>query len=457
MTEKLCVYLVWIGMVASVGGLRAEWSPPSKLSRQEIIAVSRTVLAAPEIAIKEYEDISRIRALGLDWDIGAAVYEPEDPARVPRAPGGAKAGLFLLHGGSGDHRSQTKIARFLAAKYGFKVVTMSYPGRLYLPDPSRDWPGDTIHPDGTVRTPIWKRGERITADQYEVVRDRDEARRRRWGTLILACAKPGTDFYDRMAGWPVAFEEGAKSLMRRHFPAGEYFVYIHGHSTGGPFANILSQRVENIAGVLGMESANFGYLWQRRSEARWELPFNCLRVRNWRDTARYAGPEALAHEGPQALLQLPLLMERVFETWERGTKSPQFKAENIIHFGATDALRKAARATAARLDMSQEETQALVKRFTGYTHELRGGGTRPMPPLLLGIAKDSKAYTREVYETMVLPAYAAMQPAPKVRLVRYDAGVHNYTKAETGLPMGLFPAVAQLWRDAIIGGFFRSP
>jgi hypothetical protein len=150
-------------------------------------------------------------------------------------------------------------------------------------------------------------------------------------------------------------------------------------------------------------------------------------------------------------------MERVFEAWDRGTKRPQFKAENIIHFGATGALSKAARATAARLGMSEEETQALVKRFTDYTHELRDEGTKPMPPLLLGVAKDSKDHTPEIYETMVLPGYAAMKPPPKVRLVRYDAGVHSYAKAEAGLPMGVFPAVAQLWRDAIMGGFFRSP
>ena len=233
--------------------------------------MSKKGLEAPELAIKEYEDISRIRALGLEWDIGAAVYEPEEPSRIPLAPDGAKAGLFLLHGGSGDHRSQTKVARFLAARHGFKVVTMSYPGRLYLADPSRDWPGDTIRPDGTVRMPIWKKGEIIAADQYEVVKDRDETRWRRWGTPILACAKPDTVFCHRMAGWPMTFEEGAKSLMKRHFLAGEYLIYIHGHSTGGPFANILSQRVENIAGVLGMESSNFGYVWQRRNEARWPV------------------------------------------------------------------------------------------------------------------------------------------------------------------------------------------
>ncbi len=32
------------------------------------------------------------------------------------------------------------------------------------------------------------------------------------GTMILACAKEGTEFYDRMASWPVAFEENRQKL-----------------------------------------------------------------------------------------------------------------------------------------------------------------------------------------------------------------------------------------------------
>ena len=50
-----------------------------------------------------------------------------------------------------------KFALLFAEKFACKVVTMTFPGRLYLDDPSRDWPGDTIQPDGTVRTPIWQR------------------------------------------------------------------------------------------------------------------------------------------------------------------------------------------------------------------------------------------------------------------------------------------------------------
>ena len=40
--------------------------------------------------------------------------------------------------------------------------------------------------DGTVRVPIWRKGECITADQYEVVRD--TSMRLRYGTRTVARA-----------------------------------------------------------------------------------------------------------------------------------------------------------------------------------------------------------------------------------------------------------------------------
>jgi alpha-beta hydrolase superfamily lysophospholipase len=51
-----------------------------------------------------------------------------------------------------------------------------------------------------------------------------------------------------MAAWPVAFEEAIKETARRHLPQGDFSIYIHGHSTGGPFAMTATQRVANIAG-----------------------------------------------------------------------------------------------------------------------------------------------------------------------------------------------------------------
>ena len=194
--------------------------------------------------MKEAEDIFRLAALGLDWDIGVRVYEPQPAANITRGADGKKVGIFLLHGGAGDYKSMEKFALLFAEKFAFKVVTMTFPGRLYLDDDSRDWPGDTIHADGTVRTPIWLKGEHVTPDQYELVRD--TGKRMKYGTRTSARAKPGTRFYDRMASWPMAFEEGMKEACRRHFPVGEFSVYVHGHSTGGPYVSMLiSARAEH--------------------------------------------------------------------------------------------------------------------------------------------------------------------------------------------------------------------
>ena len=42
-----------------------------------------------------------------------------------------------------------------------------------------------------------------------------------------------------MAAWPFAFEAGMKDAMRRHFPAGEFSIYLTGHSTGGPIVFLI--------------------------------------------------------------------------------------------------------------------------------------------------------------------------------------------------------------------------
>ena len=168
----------------------SSWQPPDSISREDMLARSDAVLAKPSLPLRQAEDIFRIQALGLDWDMGVTVYEPADPAQIARGADGKKIGIFLLHGGSGDYKSMEPIAKLFAEKFGCKAVAMTFPGRLYLDDPSRDWPDDTIHPDGTVRTPIWLTGEHITPDQYEVVRD--TTMRLRYGTRTVARAKPGT-------------------------------------------------------------------------------------------------------------------------------------------------------------------------------------------------------------------------------------------------------------------------
>ncbi|MEE2821957.1 MAG: hypothetical protein VYA53_03145 [Acidobacteriota bacterium] len=441
-------------LTINLSALPADWSPSSVISREEILSDSQTILTMPTLPLRVEEDIFRIRALEMDWDMGAMVYEPEDISRIPTGPDGNKIGVFILHGGASDHRSRDELARMLAGKFGFKVVSMSYPGRLYLLDASRNWPGDTINPDGTVRMPIWNKDKLITPDQYEVVEDKSMMDR--YGTVILACAKEDTEFYHRMAGWPVAFEEAGKDLMRRHLPEGEYSIYIHGGSTGGPFSFMLTQRVPNITGVLGMENSPFGYIYSRLIGYKWENPFQCLTIFTWRLRAMYQGAEILKTEGPEALKRLPMLMEDVFAIWQRGTTSPQFKAEYPVHLNGVEALTEAARDTARRLNLSGDKTDQLVNQYLGYARELSGEGVKPVPPVLYSISKYSKDHTYEGYSQTVLPAFAAMEPAPKVTLTQFDAGYHGWTRPEEGLPMGVAPAVVKMWHDAIMGGYFEE-
>ena len=174
-------------------GETVDWKPPGSrsVSREDTIARSEAVLAKPDLPMRQTEDIFRIHALGLDWDMGVTVLRAgRSASRLARGADGKKIGIFLLHGGSGDYKSMEPMAKLFAEKFGCKAVAMTFPGRLYLDDPSRDWPDDTIHADGTVRTPIWLKGEHITPDQYEVVRD--TSMRLRYGTRTVARAKPGT-------------------------------------------------------------------------------------------------------------------------------------------------------------------------------------------------------------------------------------------------------------------------
>jgi hypothetical protein len=294
------------------------WEPSALVSFEDVLKIHREVTAMPDIAIEIREDVFRIRALEMDWDIGVMVYEPKDRSKIPTGPDDKKVGVFLLHGGVSDFKSVERIARMMPAKFGIKVATMTFPGRFYFLDPNRDWPGDVESGDGSARTPLWTKEIQISNDQYTVVQD--ISKRENYGTLISLSAKEGTEFFYRMAAWPVAFEEAIKEAARRQFPDGEFSVYIHGHSTGGPFAMMASQRVSNIAGLVGYGSAPFGSMYPQIANDEWNFPFNQLRLRTWRDTARYMY-EGMKDKG----IGLPMLIELAFERWQTAKRRPNFK------------------------------------------------------------------------------------------------------------------------------------
>jgi hypothetical protein len=383
----------------------------------------------------------------MEWEIGVVTYEPPEPTQSFTGPDKKRVGVFLIHGGVSDFKSVECIARPLAQKFGMKVASMTFPGRFYFLDPSRDWPGDVQNADGTARTPLWTSDTRITKDQYDIVED--VSKRETYGTLVSLAAREGSEFYYRMAAWPAAFEAALKETARRHFPETEYSVYVHGHSTGGPFAMMATQRVDNIVGVLGYGTSPFGCMYPAVTGDAWNFPFNHLRLRTWRDTARYLY-EGLKDKG----LALPMLMELTFERWEKNKRRPNFKAEDYVHKNSTASLAAAARASSARLGFSTTATEALVQQFIGYTRPLSGPGVKPVPPFLSihGVHDDTVTLARCQKS---LPLFAALEPPPKVRCVSIGAGVHTWSHTDPpGLPEGIAMPVAKLWYDAIMNGFF---
>lgn len=448
-----------------------EHAPRERFSYTEIVDISKDVLNRPEMPLNVYEDIFRIESVGLEWDMGVKVFEPADPGAVRRDASGKKIGVFLLHGGDGDFKSMESMARLYAGRFGYKAIAMTFPGRLYLDDPSRDWPGDTIKPDGSVRTPLWKAREYITLDQYDVLRD--DSLKARYGVRIVARAKPGTTFYHRMAGWPIAFVDGMIEAMRRHLPDSEYGIYGTGHSTGGPMIFMISQRVPNFSGVIAAEHSPFGFIQEKQHDwsgalgkvegfervtnvpAKRNDPFNELYIRTWRDCARYAGPEALGREGPSALMRLPSLIEEVLDWWDREKMRPQFKAEYIITHNIQASLEAAAAATADRLCLTGNQRESLLNKYKRLPYPLAGDDVKPVPNVLFAIAKDSRDHSPEVYQEVVLPMMAGITSPPRVAVTRFEASTHFYQRPEENLPLGIGPAVASHFDAGITSGFFK--
>lgn len=444
----------------------------ASVSRDEIVEASGELLSGPAVAITERERVFRIECAGLDWDIGIVVYEPEDPRLIPVGADGKKVGMFLLHGGEGDFKSMQLQATLLASRFGYRVVSATFPGRLYLDDPSRDWPGDTIRDEGVVRTPIWKRGENIGSDQYDVIED--ASMRARYGRRTLAKAKPGSVFRDRLAASPLAMEVAFRTAMIDELPESEFSIYLHGHSTGGPYQFMMSQRVPNIEGVLALESSPFGYINERKhawsgavgrasdqelgtlTQGTRQDPFDVLSIRTWRDSARYAGPEALGRHGPNALLRLPMLMEDVLDGWQTERKRPQFKGEYLITWNIVESLAEAAKHTALRLGLGSDDTEDLVSRYVGMCSELIGLGIKRVPNILFGISGNSRDHSPQVYEDVILPMFAAMEPAPLATVTQFRAGSHYYISEEEDLPLGIAPAVFKSWDTAIRTGYFLA-
>ena len=123
-------YAAVVAMIAAIGfcgaAAAADYVPPSDVSKEDTVAMIRNFMSKPDIPLKTgdrgyVEDIIRIRAVDMDWDIGMSVHEPADPSKIPVGADGKKIGIFLLHGGSGDFKTMHRRADLIA--YLFAVTS----------------------------------------------------------------------------------------------------------------------------------------------------------------------------------------------------------------------------------------------------------------------------------------------------------------------------------------------
>jgi hypothetical protein len=282
---------------------------------------------------------------------------------------------------------------------------------------------------------------------------RTPANREIYGTRTYAAAKPDTPFYYRMAAWPKAFVEAMLDICARHFPPDEWTIYVHGHSTGGPFVHTLLQRVANVNGLIGIENSSFGAFYNKMTGHDWPTPFNYLLVRTWRELARYKGAELALQEKEKPLFRLAQVMEEVFEMWDDAKRFPQFKAENWFHNRTPSCLRQAAEAAAKYQRLDQSETEALVDEYLAYGIPLSGAGVKRIPPILHGINAFSRDHTPDNYRT-IASLYAELEAPPKFHFIQLGTGAHSYWRTEEGLPLGVCPIVVKVWFDAIMNGYF---
>ena len=105
-------------------------------------------------------------------------------------------------------------------------------------------------------------------------------------------------------------------------------------------------------------------------------------------------------------MRLPWLMEEILDAWDVAKKRPQFKAEYMITHNIVGALEAAARAAAARLKLSDAETEKLVAHYLGYTRELRGRGREAGAAVSVRDLEGQPRPLPEVYREVIIPMFA---------------------------------------------------
>jgi hypothetical protein len=144
----------------------------------------------------------------------------------------------------------------------------------------------------------------------------------------------------------------------------------------------------------------------------------------------------------------------VLEPWQRAKIRPNFKAEYIVTHNVAASLEAAARAAAQRLGSNAAATEALVKRYRNYCYYDLSEEAKPVPPILYINSHNSRDNSPEAYNEIILPMLAELRPAPRVSVTQFGAGTHVYYKPEPDFPLGITPAVAGLFHQAITNRFY---
>lgn len=84
----ICILLAWSAASS------ADYIPPSDVPEEEIVAMIRNFMSKPDIPLKGergyVEDIMRINAVDMEWDIGMSVHELVDPSKIARDADGKR-------------------------------------------------------------------------------------------------------------------------------------------------------------------------------------------------------------------------------------------------------------------------------------------------------------------------------------------------------------------------------
>ena len=165
----------------------------------------------------------------------------------------------------------------------------------------------------------------------------------------------------------MAFEEAMKETARRRHRKSRFSIYIHGHSTGGPFAHDGGATNPHVSGTSATGFRRSVICIRKSRVTEWQFPsIGCGSLPGL--TRRAIFTKGMKDRG----IGLPMLMEPVrLERWEMEKRSP-YSASRRLCPTKLDVTHSAAaaRASAERLTISGiEKPTRWFRHHLGYAQE----------------------------------------------------------------------------------------